>query len=178
MPAITIPQELYDRLGALSTSFNDTPANVIERLLNEKKENPMTLKNKTTQNNELPARKLITMKEIRAVYPVAKEVHAGNKKIEDAVEYLVKEVEMNENSALIYIKFFVKLKEGNLHRNKMTAKSTAVIYFLNKIRADDGIDGLKTALDSLRKHIQYRIDEGLTSRGYPKVYADFSAKLK
>ncbi len=178
MPAITIPQELYDRLGALSTSFNDTPANVIERLLNEKKENPMTLKNKTTQNNKLPARKLITMKEIRAVYPVAKEVHAGNKKIEDAVEYLVKEVGMNENSAKIYIKFFVKLKEGNLHRNKMTAKSIAVIYFLNKIHADDGIDGLKTALDSLRKHIQYRINEGLTNRGYPNVYADFSAKLK
>ena len=117
--------------------------------------------------------KSITIDEIKKIYPLAKSVSEGSKELKDAVSRLETEAGMNPTSAKIYIGFFLKLKKGELHRNKMTANREAVRYFLEKIHANDGKGDLETALDSLQQHIKYREEQELNDRGYPKIYAEF-----
>ncbi len=118
-------------------------------------------------------KKPITIVEIEKIYPLAKNVYEGKKELNDAVETLKTVAGMNPTSAKIYIGFFLKLKKGELHRNKMTANSKAVDYFLKQILANDGKGGLETALDSLCQHIEYRKRQRLNDRGYPEIYAKF-----
>ncbi len=125
------------------------------------------------KNLQETGKKQIAIDEIEKIYPLAKNVYEGKKELNDAVETLKTEAGMNPTSAKIYIGFFLKLKKGELHRNKMTANREAVRYFLEKIHANDGKGDLETALDSLQQHIKYREEQELNDRGYPKIYAEF-----
>ncbi len=124
--------------------------------------------------------KTVTTDVIQEIYPTAIAVHKGHKKLEDGVEHLVKEAGMNEGTAKIYIKFFVKLKEGELHQNKMAGNIPATSYFLKKTLADNGKDDLRIALISLWKYIEYYegLKGGHSLPGFRAIHEEFSAKLK
>ncbi len=127
--------------------------------------------------------KKVTMDVIREIYPTAIAVHKGHKELEDGVEHLVKEAGMNEGTAEIYIRFFVKLKEGELHQNKMAGNIPATRYFFEKISDfshDNSKNGLKNALKSLMDYIEYYegLEGGHPLPGFRAIHEEFSAKLK
>ncbi len=121
----------------------------------------------------------VTMSVIKNIYPIAMDVYEERKTLKDGVNQLVEEVGMNKGNAWVYIRFFVQLKEGELHRNKMSANLMATSYFLEKILADDGKDGLKVALKSLRMYIEYAEEVFRSSSliGLRKICEEFSEKL-
>ncbi len=125
------------------------------------------------------AKNKVTMSVIKKIYPIARDVYEERKILNDGVKQLVEEAGMNKGNAWVYIKFFIKLKEGELHRNKMSANLMATSYFIEKILADDGKDGLKVALESLRKYIEYaeEVFRNYSLEGLRKIYAEFSEKL-
>ncbi len=121
----------------------------------------------------------VTMTVIKKIYPIARDVYEERKTLNDGVDQLVEETRMSRGNASVYIRFFVKLKEGELHRDKMSANLMATSYFLKKILADDGKDGLRVALESLRKYIEYSEEKfrDYSLLGLRKIYAGFSGNL-
>ena len=127
-----------------------------------------------------PQKKQVTIIQIQEIYPTAIDVYNGGKTLKDGMEHLVKEVGMNAGTAGVYIKFFVQLKKGELHQDKMAANILATNYFFEKAHADSDKDGLESALKSLWKYIEYyeNLDGGHRLPGFRRIHAKFSAKLK
>ncbi len=126
------------------------------------------------------SRKKITIVEIQKIYPIAMEVYKKRRKFEEGVEYLVKEVKMDKGSAGIYIRAFSLMKHGTLGKNKMTINDPATDYFLEKILADDGKDGLRRALNVVWENIRHyeKCKKDTTKRkGTRLIHAKFSAML-
>ncbi len=126
-----------------------------------------------------PSPKKITMDIIQKIYFVASDVYKGRIELENGLWYLVKNANMNRSSAIIYIKFFLQLKKGDLYKSKMRANNIAIRYFLEKILADDGRDELRIALISLWKWIKYyeRLPNAsmIELEKVKKIHAEFSA---
>lgn len=124
--------------------------------------------------------KKITMDVIKKIYPIAMDVYKKRKTLKDGTEYLVKNAGMNESSAKIYIRFIVKLKNGELHRNKMRPNIFALPYFLEQIFNDSDNDSLKDTLKTLWKYIEYyeALPRGNRLVEYRKIHAEFFAKTK
>ena len=124
-------------------------------------------------------RNKVTMAMIKEIYPIARDVYEERKILNDGVKQIAEETGMNRGNASVYIRFVVKLKEGELHRDKMAVNLMAASYFLKNILADDGKDGLKVALESLWKYIEYAEEKfrhnGL--EGFRRIHAEFSEKL-
>ena len=118
----------------------------------------------------------VTMAVIKEIYPIAREVSKKRKTLTGGVNQLVEEVGMNKLTATIYIRFFVKLKKGKPHNDKLAVNLMAASYFLEKILADDGKDGLKVALESLGMYIE-NIFRGGNLAGLKRIHAEFSKKL-
>ncbi len=173
MPTIELSKRIYSELVALVIDFNDTPEIVIERLINERKENIVPQENESSHSNDAERRKSITRKEAKAIYPLANDVHEGRKEFHDVIDILVNKAGMNKSSARVCVKFLLGMRQGNLYKSKMTANRTAVRYFLEEIVKEGKRENFRMALDSLRQHIEYRKKMKLTDRKLPEVYEDF-----
>lgn len=118
-------------------------------------------------------RRKITIKEIEQIYPLAKSLH--DKKLK-AADKLRKEADMNVNSAKYYIEAFLAMMEGRTYQK--TINYEAHEYFLEKIHEDFGLEALKKALLSVKKHIVfYEETENHPLPGIEKVYQKFSKRL-
>ncbi|MGU9963537.1 MAG: hypothetical protein ACNYPD_05450 [Candidatus Halichondribacter symbioticus] len=127
-------------------------------------------------NNE---KKRITIDEVKKIYPIAREVHDKDKTLADGMDQLVEEAGMNRESAKIYITFFARLKNDESPTDMRGPNRIAARYFLKKIHDDDGEDSLRTALNSLLKHIEYyKITRDSSLEGFKKIHDEFLAKLK
>ncbi len=190
MPTIKVSKSFYKKLLSYANSFDDTPEIVMERIINEWKRDTTIPPKKAINNNattkKSARRNKITIKKIREIYSRARLVfeafkkgrNEGRKELEDALDYLEEKVEMNRGSAHIYIKVFLALRRGELHKNKMSINDVAAEYFLKKILADDGSEALEKALDSLFQYIEYR--EKLVGGRmivFREIYVEYSAKI-
>ncbi len=144
-PVIRIPDDVYQRLEGLAEGL-DTPANVIEKLLNHKegkKVEQYTDKKSNKINKEI----------IESMYLQAKAVYEGELSIIDAQAVLVDSFDMDAGSARYYINNFQKIMAGECYQRTMNGLATN--YFLEKIHSDFGNQKLRLALDAIEKHIDY-----------------------
>lgn len=112
---------------------------------------------------------IIGTREIEQVYPIAKDVH-------EKITNLCADERMNRNSARFYIQAFLAMMDGR--RYEKTINKEATIYFLEKIREDFGSKALKTALSSVKQHVDYyEASEGKLLPSIKKVYQEFLKRL-
>ncbi len=185
MPSIHISEKLYRDLLSMATSFRDTEESVITRLIESYKKDSMPIKPEEVISK--PPRKIVTPEQVAEVYSCMKPVFDAYKKGEregrlalgSACDYLATDaVGMNHGNASIYIRALLALKQGKLHRNKMSFNTQAADYFLGQILADDGKTGLKTALSSLLMYINYCEEEyGGKMVAFRNTHDKYQAKL-
>jgi 5-methylcytosine-specific restriction protein A len=102
----------------------------------------------------------ITTKMTQVAYEFSKNVYQGLVERDKALNELENTYGMNRGSASDYIQGFRSMMAGEGY--KRTFNTEATDYFLDNIRNDFGFIALKTALDSVEKHIEYytNLDKG------------------
>ena len=146
MPVIRISDTLYARLGKIALGF-DTPANVIEKLLNEH-EGVVPVETEIVRST-----KKITQDVIERTYSLAKDVYAQTMSIADAQAILVDDLKMHDGSARDYINNFQKMMAGECYQRTMNGAATE--YYLKNIHSDFERKYLKKALSAVEQHIEY-----------------------
>ncbi len=189
MRNIQISEQLYNKLLSVATSFSDTEESVITRLIEHYKSDSMPIKPEDVEEIAIskPPRKIVTPEQIAKVYSCVKPVfdasgkgeHEEREALDHACNYLAADaVGMNRGTASIYVRALLALKEGKLHKNKMSFNNQAADYFLGQILADDGKTGLKTALSSLSMYIDYCEDKYIGNMvAFRKIRDKYEAKL-
>lgn len=115
----------------------------------------------------------ITIKEIEQIYPLAKGIH---KKKLDAIDKLHTDAEMNRNSADFFIQSFLAMMEGRRYEKNTNVDATR--YFLEMIEKDFGKKALKTALSSVKQHIEhYEKTEKKPLPSIKKIHQEFLKRL-
>ena len=117
----------------------------------------------------------MTEEEAIKIRNVVKDVYDGRMSKNDAIEYIKAETMQSRRSASMIIYVFNKMKDGKVYKREMNQIITE--YFLAQIFADDGVRGLKMALEALLEHIQYLEKNGKNRQGLRIIYAKFSDKL-
>ncbi len=178
MTDIIIPEssKLYEKLANLAKVF-ESPESVLERII-DAYDSPMEDKptnTKPTNTKIAKPKQKITLDVIKEIYPLAKDVYEGRKKLDDALNELEKI--MYRGSALMYVNVFKAMRQGESYTRTMN--TTATRYFLEQIREDYQEEGLKLALNALNAHIEYF--EGFIGEGKMKttgeIRDEFTAKL-
>ena len=95
----------------------------------------------------------ITIQNHHDCYHYGKEMFLGKLARKDAVNALV-ESGMTERSAVYYLQCVTSMLSGK--RYTATVNELATSYFLTQIFSDFGMDGLKSALQSMRDHLDYQ----------------------
>jgi len=103
----------------------------------------------------------IGIDEIKAAYSLATLVARGELTDLEAASELQEKHGMNFSSAWAYLRKRRQMLAGEKYTRTMNIAATR--YFLERILADEGDDGLKTALSSVRKHIAYYAEQGKSS---------------
>ena len=181
---IQISRALYERLLALTVSFEDTPEIVIERLLSGGAEGAKPLERKAIFAENATPIKVNNLDEAEMIFPLAKKVFEsfeidafqGRREMNNAINHLYTKIGMHKVSSRIYIDSVRCMKHGKSY--KRAINKTATKYFLQKIYDEDGAKGLKTALTGLWGHIEYRENDGINSRGIKAIYTEFTLMLK
>lgn len=98
---------------------------------------------------------VITEREYSVCYEQGKLVFEGKKSEIDAVRFLSSPtgLGMNKNSAKYYIAAYLNMRRGLLY--KKTINNDATGYYLKRIYAENGKDGLRTALIALKRHLDF-----------------------
>ncbi|MCA8834818.1 MAG: hypothetical protein K8953_06980 [Proteobacteria bacterium] len=185
MPNIYISQQLYRQLLSVATSFNDTEESVIERLIANYKGDSIPIESEEVASK--PPRKTVTPEQVAKVYSCINPVFRAYKKgeregrlaLDNACDYLATDaVGMNRGNASIYVRALLALKQGKLHKNKMSFNNHAADYFLSQILRYDNKPGLKTALRALSLYIGY-CEKKYSSRmvSFRNIRDKYQAKL-
>ena len=103
----------------------------------------------------------IGIDEIKAAYSLATLVARGELTDLEAASELQEKHGMNFSSAWAYLRKRRQMLAGEKYTRTMNIAATR--YFLERILADEGDDGLKTALSSVRKHTAYYAEQGKSS---------------
>ncbi|OYD77973.1 UNVERIFIED_ORG: 5-methylcytosine-specific restriction protein A [Burkholderia sp. CF145] len=98
-------------------------------------------------------RTTITEAQIVAAHDVASDVWDGKLSSDDGADVLANSHGLNRNSALNFIADYGHMMRGENFQRAMSAP--AVDYFLNQIRETRGTEALKSALVSMRLHVEY-----------------------
>lgn len=93
-----------------------------------------------------------THKQIHKAYEIAKNVYLNKFSISEGANTLTT-IGLKKSSGLDYIYAYSKLIQGKLYRRTINAYATD--YYLERIYIENGINALKTALISLKLHIEY-----------------------
>jgi hypothetical protein len=166
MPVIRVSDTLYARLGNLAVGF-DTPANVIENLLNQYDGvTPM-------QITSAPSTNKITLEIIEKAYHLSKDVYEQKLSIANAQSTLVNELNMHAGSARDYISNFQEMMAGECYKRTMNGLATE--HYLKRIQSDFGKKNLENALNSVLLHIEYyeQFSNGKL-RNIRKIHEEFS----
>lgn len=111
----------------------------------------------------------LTKDVLECVFQVTREVRAGHISLSEGRAELVKKHGFNPNSATMSIRSLRHMLNGEPYRRALTIDATD--YFLTRIREIDGNEPLRTALNGLSKHIDYRSGSGLKVPGLVSVLA-------
>ena len=115
--------------------------------------------------------------EIKAIYGLLVDVYEGRKELEHVANYLYKQMGVPKGATRMYFNSFRAMKEDWL--NTMNIRNDVLCYFLERIYADDGNDGLRVALNALSRRIKF-CEEFLNEprqENLRKIRDDFSMKL-
>ncbi|MGN1024880.1 MAG: hypothetical protein ACI4P4_00610 [Faecousia sp.] len=116
----------------------------------------------------------ITIQNHHDCYDFGKEIFLGNLTRKEAVNALV-ESGMTERSAVYYLQCVCSMLSGK--RYTATVNELATSYFLTQIFSDFEMPGLKTALQSMRAHLDYQKGKNELP-GLEKLYQEFFDVLK
>ena len=173
--AIELETELYKKLESLAQGFNDTPAQVIARLVANALGNTLEQRNNPAPSN--------TSSEAEQIYPLAYRVSEAYIKSDKEGRRVMNEslnqlegAGFHRGSARIYIWTYLSMKKGKNY--KMGIRLEVTRYFLAKIKEVDGLECLPSALNALCEHIIYRKECKINSPGLEAIHAEFSAMLK
>ena len=112
---------------------------------------------------------------IEKCYSIAKKVFENQLSKKEGVDLLVKD-NMNEFSASIYIDVYCNFRKGTLFDRTINKK--AYYYYLDNIYDELGDEGLKIALQSLKKLLVRRERDKPAPPCIYKIYDEFQEKLK
>lgn len=101
------------------------------------------------------------------VFQITRQVKAGNISVAEGKADLVHTHGFNPNSATMSIRSLCHLIKGERYRRALTIEATD--YFLSRIREEDGEEALRTALEGLSSHIEYRDSTGVNVPGLQSV---------
>lgn len=114
--------------------------------------------------------------QIHKAFEIGKEVYKNDITVSEGADILVG-TGMPKSSSLDYIYAYAKLREGKLYTR--TINSYATEYYLERILAEDGTNGLKNALLALSQHINYYEDiSGATVKTGRKIYEKYLELVK
>lgn len=117
--------------------------------------------------------KKISLENICDCYEYGKRISCGELKIGDAAKAVAKNG-MDQGSAQIYLRCVRSMLSGKRYTG--TVNEFATSYFLTSIMTDFEYDGLQTALEAVRLHLQYQKSyQGL--KGIRKIYDEFTETL-
>lgn len=180
MSKIIISESLYQRLGTYAQGF-DTPQAVIERILDriEKTDLDKEIIEKKEDTPLLPRTKAyiqMTPELMEQIYNWGKDVFEGKIDIYTARNSLAK-AGMNKTSATIYLFVHQYMMAGRCYKRAINGASTE--YFLEKIKADYGLQYLEKALLAVEQHMQYRasLHDGKEPRNIRRIYDGFVNEL-
>ena len=112
---------------------------------------------------------------IEKCYSIAKKEFENQLSKKEGVDLLVKD-NMNEFSASIYIDVYCNFRKGTLFDR--TINEDAYRYYLKNIYVELGDEGLKMALQSLKKLLVRRERDKPAPPCIYKIYDEFQEKLK
>lgn len=98
----------------------------------------------------------ITLQNCCDCYAYGKSIYQGTLQKQMAIRALVRSG-MVDSSASYYLQCVVSMLSGN--RYTATVNEMATTFFLNQICKEFGIEGLRNALRSMRKHLDYQKDK-------------------
>ena len=119
-------------------------------------------------------RRVMTDELIEKCYSIAKKVFENQLTQKEGVDLLVKN-NMNKSSASIYIDVYCNFRKGTLFAR--TINEEAYNYYLKNIYDELGGEGLKIALQSLKKLLVRRERDKPAPPCIYKIYDEFQEKL-
>lgn len=155
-PVIRVSDELYTELESMAVGF-DTPAAVIERLMDAHRSNNDVRREPLPANTDMPmpkksGRKKITETMALKAGKLGEQMFQGNLLNEAAKKVLV-DMGMNSSSAHIYLYNFVAMRKGKVFKRGMKTEDIGI--FLDFIEKRFGDAALAIAAPSLKLHIEY-----------------------
>lgn len=120
-------------------------------------------------------RRVMSDELIEKCYSIAKKVFENQLTKKEGVDLLVKN-NMREFSAIIYIDVYCSFRKGTLFDRTINKK--AYYYYLNNIYDELEDEGLKIALQSLKKLLVRRERDKPAPSCIYKIYDEFQEKLK
>lgn len=119
-------------------------------------------------------RRVMTDELIGKCYSIAKKMFENQLTQKEGVDLLVKN-NMNKSSASIYIDVYCNFRKGTLFDR--TINEEAYNYYLKNIYDELGGEGLKIALQSLKKLLVRRERDKPAPSCIYKIYDEFQEKL-
>ena len=156
-PMIKVDARTYKRLETLAVGF-DTPAKVIERLLNSYEvgnhhNGDDTPSPSSPPQPPFPRRQpsgRITLEMVERACVLGRDYYAGEKTLEDAAMELT-ELGMNTNSSKMYINNIRVMCEGRTVKRAMKAPDFRI--FVDYIRENFDEDTFRRAVEAYTKHV-------------------------
>lgn len=121
-------------------------------------------------------RSKITKEMIERIYELAKDVYENKIDQETAANKVSSELDMNINSAYMYIYCVISMLNGEVFKREIN--SAAVKYYIEKIFQDYGKEYGDKALKSYRMHIDYKEKIGFKSENNERMYEELSKLIK
>lgn len=159
-PVIRISDELFGRLEALAQGF-DTPANVIERLLDDNEpDTPVSSASiETAQNTKQqmstsgfgPSRGGITPKMTRLTCKLGDKIYMGEMRIQDAQKELI-EIGMNQASAMMYLMAYRAMLVGEVFKRGMKIADSRRMFA--HIKKKHGMKAFASAIKAYDLHLR------------------------
>lgn len=180
-PVIRISDELYGRLEALARGF-DTPAAVIERLLNGEDPDPptapiaqLTHRSNASAPNKTPGRRAITPEMTELVIQLGDRIYAGNMRAQDAKKSLV-EIGMNPGSAVMYLIAYRSLLVGEVFKRGMKILDSRLMFA--HIKKKYGMKTFALAIKSYALHLRCLEADGYSVGNKHRFLAEMKAGLE
>lgn len=121
------------------------------------------------------ARQKMTDEMILSCYKYGKELYAGGN-LNNLIEAVVKETNMNRNSAIMCLYSICNMLEGSVYKRALSAKMTEKCFDL--IFEDYGKAGLEKAIKATREHVIYRKSCGHTVNYIERICDKYEEKIK
>ena len=177
-PVIRISDELYNRLATLAEGF-DTPAAVIERLLNGFRPNsPDDLSSsvpRTPASSSAARRRVITKEMTLLVCNLGDKIYVGKISQQDAKKELVR-IGMNPASAVMYLTAYRSMLVGEVFKRGMKIADSRRMFA--HIKRKHGMQAFASAIKAYALHLRELERDGYPTGSNHRFLAEMKAEMK